>query len=91
MNNIWFTSDTHFGHKNILIYESDARPFETLEEMHEVLIDRWNSVVRDGDTVYHLGDFAFGQQWVSIAERLKGRKKLIMGNHDTYDSNLYLR
>lgn len=89
--NIWFISDTHFGHAKILEFEKEARPFSCLEEMHEVMIDRWNSVVRSGDTVYHLGDFCFGRQNLAIAERLHGKKRLVMGNHDTYPSSDYLK
>jgi len=91
MINTWFTSDTHFGHKNILEYEKEARPFSCLEEMHEVIIDRWNSVVNSKDVIYHLGDFAFGRRNIQIAERLNGKKKLIMGNHDIYPSSDYLK
>lgn len=91
MSEIWFISDTHFGHKNILQYEKEARPFNSLEEMHEQLINNWNSVVSPKDIVYHLGDFAFGKQWVSIAERLQGKKRLVLGNHDTYPSSVYLQ
>lgn len=90
MSEIWFTSDTHFGHKNILEYEKEARPFKTLEEMHETLINNWNNTVGKKDTVYHLGDFAFGRDNIGIAAELNGRKKLVMGNHDTYSSLLYL-
>jgi calcineurin-like phosphoesterase family protein len=59
--------------------------------MHEVMIERWNSVVRPNDTVWHLGDFCFGRKNLVIAERLYGKKKLVMGNHDNYDSNEYLK
>lgn len=90
MSETWFTSDTHFGHKNILEYEKDARPFTTVEEMNETLIDNWNATVSQRDTVYHLGDFAFGRDNIGIASRLNGIKKLVMGNHDTYDCKLYL-
>lgn len=90
MINTWFTSDTHFGHKNILEYEKDARPFSTIEEMNEVMIDRWNSVVGKKDIVFHLGDFALGRSNIKIAERLNGKKKLVMGNHDTYPAAHYL-
>jgi calcineurin-like phosphoesterase family protein len=86
----WFISDTHFGHKNILEYEPEARPFESLQQMHEVMIERWNSVVKPKDIVYHLGDFAFGRRNISIASRLNGKKRLVMGNHDTYPASEYL-
>jgi calcineurin-like phosphoesterase family protein len=90
MPETWFISDTHFGHKNILVYEKDARPFENIEVMNETIIDRWNSVVNPKDSVYHLGDFAFGKHNINIASRLAGRKFLVLGNHDTYTSDLYL-
>lgn len=90
MSEIWFTSDTHFGHKNILEYEKEARPFKTVEEMNETLISNWNNTVGKKDTIYHIGDFAFGRHNISIAGRLNGIKKLVLGNHDTYHSSEYL-
>lgn len=90
MINTWFTSDTHFGHKNILEYEKEARPFSSVEEMNEKLIDNWNSVVRASDIVWHLGDFCFGKGNLEIAQRLRGKKRLVMGNHDTYAASDYL-
>ena len=57
MNDIWFTSDHHFGHVNILEYEAEARPFDSIEEMNEILIQHWNSVDKLNDTVFHLGDY----------------------------------
>lgn len=86
----FFTSDHHFGHKNILEYEKDARPFNTVEEMNEQLITNWNNTVRPKDIIYHLGDFAFGRSNIDIAARLNGRKRLILGNHDTFPCALYL-
>ena len=91
MINTWFISDTHFGHKNILEYEREARPFSSIEEMHEVMIENWNRVVGSQDIVYHLGDFAFGRHNIQIAERLNGKKRLVMGNHDTYPTADYLK
>lgn len=89
MSEIFFTSDHHFGHAKILEYEPIARPFSSIEYMNEALIEKWNSVVRKGDIVYHLGDFAFGSQNIKIAARLAGSKRLIMGNHDSYDYSAY--
>lgn len=78
----FFTSDTHFGHANIIRFCN--RPFKNVEEMDEVLIENWNQVVSDDDTVFHLGDFAFGGSnvWKSIIPRLNGHINLIIGNHD---------
>ena len=79
---VFFTSDTHFGHKNIIKYCN--RPFSDIDEMNKVLIDNWNKVVSEGDIVFHLGDFAFGgfPLWESIRSRLNGSIYLIRGNHD---------
>jgi calcineurin-like phosphoesterase family protein len=90
MTDVWFTSDTHLGHKNILEYEKEARPFETVEEMNEALISNWNDTVRPKDIIWHLGDFAFGRSNVELAGRLNGRKRLIMGNHDVYNNSVYM-
>ena len=83
---IWFTSDTHYNHANIIEYSN--RPFSDLEEMTEALIANWNSVVNHSDTVYHLGDFALSwgrkhKEFIDrLIERLNGQKWLIVGNHD---------
>jgi calcineurin-like phosphoesterase family protein len=54
---IFFTGCTHFGHANII--KLAQRPFASIEEMNEVLVERWNSTVGSDDTVYHLGDFSW--------------------------------
>ena len=79
---IWFTSDTHFGHRNIIDF--CKRPFSSVEEMDEELIRRWNVLVKPSDTVYHLGDFAFKSSGPieMYYNRLQGRKVVILGNHD---------
>ena len=56
MSNIWFTADHHFGHKNIMKHCN--RPFPSVDEMDEILTGNWNMLVKPGDTVYHIGDFA---------------------------------
>lgn len=85
MSKIWVTSDLHFNHLNILKYEPISRPFETVEEMNEVLIKNWNDRVGADDTVYVLGDFFMGQltSIKEIFDRLNGKVILIRGNHDT--------
>ena len=79
---IYFIADTHFNHANIIKYCN--RPFKNTDEMNEYIIRRWNSVVKEADTVYHLGDVGFGslQEVKSLVERLNGRKILLRGNHD---------
>lgn len=79
---IWFTSDPHFGHQNIIKFCN--RPWKTVEEMNEGLIANWNSVVKDDDIVFDLGDFAFApnSKWKEILGRLRGHHYLILGNHD---------
>ncbi len=87
----FYTSDTHFGHQLMLSPTVGARPFADTREMDEYLIDAWNSVVRPDDVVFHLGDFAFGLKdgirIRSIFNRLKGRKRLVLGNHDFIQAN----
>jgi calcineurin-like phosphoesterase family protein len=82
MTQVFFTSDTHYGHKNIISFCN--RPYDDIREMREDLIRRWNDVVEPGDLVYHLGDFAFcdAKEAADIARRLNGQKYLIWGNHD---------
>ena len=81
---IFLIADTHFGDDNIRLYEE--RPFPDTDTMDLEMIRRWNSVVGDHDLVYHLGDFCSGGQerCRELLSRLKGRKFLVMGNHDSY-------
>jgi len=82
MVNIFITSDTHFHHANIIKYCN--RPFSSVAEMDETLIQNWNKVVKQQDKVYHLGDVYFPQKEKSdwLFSRLNGTKVLILGNHD---------
>lgn len=88
MTNIWFTSDTHFFHANILGFKnsdgSPVRPFKSVKEMHEVMIQNWNSVVKPQDHVWHLGDvtFYYGKGFNELMSRLNGKKRMLVGNHD---------
>jgi calcineurin-like phosphoesterase family protein len=78
----FFTSDTHFGHRNVIKY--DNRPFVSVEEHDNTIIDNWNRVVGKKDEVYHLGDFTMGGKAKALyyLGRLNGKIHLIRGNHD---------
>lgn len=81
---LYFTSDTHFGHSNIIGFCN--RPFSSVEEMDYALVDRWNRVVQPDDTVWHVGDFAMlrnPERIDALLSRLHGHKHLVVGNHDT--------
>lgn len=77
-----YISDTHFGHANVIRF--DGRPFETVQEMDEILIKLWNNRVRPDDDVWFLGDLCHKSgnppEW--YLRRLMGRKHLVVGNHD---------
>jgi calcineurin-like phosphoesterase family protein len=79
MRNIFVTADLHFGHEGILQYT--RRPYVSLEEMDDALIENWNSRVHRGDTVYIVGDFAW-RRHNHYLQALNGKKILICGNHD---------
>ena len=82
MRKTFFISDPHFGHRNILTF--DNRPFRTIEEHDEALINNWNSVVGEDDEVWILGDFSWygSTKTIEIFSRLNGKKNLCIGNHD---------
>lgn len=84
---VFFTSDTHFGHSKIIDY--CKRPFSSIEEHDKALIQNWNNTVGRDDTVFHLGDFAYGNsQFISnIIKQLNGNIILIKGNHDLRNMN----
>lgn len=82
--NIFFTSDWHCGHTNILRF--DERPFPNLRDMHEALVMNWNDVVKPEDVVFYMGDLHLGKPelGLSIMSRLCGEIHFIMGNHDEF-------
>ena len=83
MPHTYFTADPHFGHENII--RLCKRPFATIEEHDAELVARWNARVSRQDTVYVVGDFAYGRSPgtpESVFRRLNGQKHLVIGNHD---------
>ncbi len=88
----YFTSDTHFFHTNIIQYCN--RPFCDVDEMNAYLVYAWNTVVTNADEIVNfIGDFSFGsaEQTKEIFGQLKGRKRLIVGNHDKSRSKNWWR
>lgn len=83
---IRYLSDLHFDHETILAF--DNRPFNSVAELGEALIARWNAVVEPEDLTWILGDFCpgTGARWRALLGRLNGRKALICGNHDAPES-----
>jgi calcineurin-like phosphoesterase family protein len=89
MSKIFYTSDHHFFHTNIIEYAD--RPFVTMDEMNREMVSRWNLKVKPGDIVYHIGDFSFGgrRDIKLICDMLHGTKILIKGNHDRHTNTFY--
>ena len=102
-DNIWFISDTHFYHANIIRYcnrpwnngKDDAGNIvvteDNVEQMNNEMVRRWNSIVSKDDIVWHLGDFSFGgkENLEKIFPQLNGKINLVMGNHDHYKIDYY--
>lgn len=80
---VYFTSDTHFGHSNIIEIDAERRHIETIQEHDELIVERWNATVGPNDQVWHLGDVALSilamEEWVP---KLNGHKFVVAGNHD---------
>ena len=88
--NKWFISDTHFSHTNIIHY--NGRPFQSVSEMDERLIENWNALIESRDTVFFLGDFGLGTTdfLASLCARLHGNKICIRGNHDGSPAKMHM-
>lgn len=84
----YYIGDLHLGHDNCIHF--DNRPFQSVDEMDEAIIQNWNGRVTSEDTVYILGDAFFKNEERSIRtiERLNGHKHLIRGNHDRVHGKL---
>lgn len=90
----WVAADHHFGHANIINFKRDdgtpLRPFNSIEEHDETIVQRHNAIVADQDRVYLLGDVCISRRHRSILHRLKGRLVLVKGNHDIFKISDYL-
>ena len=86
---IYFISDTHFNHNNIIKYCN--RPFKSINEMNQTIINNWNKTVKADDEIYHLGDLVLGkkEEMYNTVSNLNGKKYLIRGNHDKLSISIY--
>lgn len=89
----WFISDTHFGHANFLNFKDEndvlIRQFDSVKDMDDCMMTRWNERIKPNDRVYHLGDFGSDSQLNNkILPKLHGSKRLILGNHDQVKGDL---
>jgi calcineurin-like phosphoesterase family protein len=97
MANIFFASDHHFHHANILTFKRDdgtaLREFDSVSHMNEHIVNSHNSVVRPGDKTYFLGDVCMDRKGrgLEILARMNGEKILIKGNHDQCKPADYLK
>ena len=91
MGKQFYIADWHYDHANCIAF--DNRPFKSVNEMNEALIERWNNVVSDDDVVYILGDM-FWCNWrdaLPVLDQLHGRKILIKGNHDRCNESQFVK
>lgn len=92
MAEIWFSSDHHFHHENIIRYAN--RPFSHASEMNDFMIDQHNKFVRPSDHWYCLGDVTMMRDnkgfGLNVLRGMNGHKRLILGNHDHYAMKFYL-
>lgn len=85
---IYFISDPHLGHKGILKF--GQRKHDTMDEMHIAMGDAWNAKVRkDKDIIWILGDVCMDIETLPWLHTLRGEKRLILGNHDTFNYDVY--
>lgn len=94
MAEVFVISDLHLGHKNILFFkngEQALRPFDNLEQMHDTICENWARVVRPQDKIYVLGDVCFNAKWLELLKELPGHKRLVMGNHDQLQVQVYAK
>jgi calcineurin-like phosphoesterase family protein len=94
MPNIFFASDHHFGHANILTFKNSngtpLRVFDDVNHMNEYMVMQHNRVVGLKDKTYFLGDVAMNKKFLPTLSRMNGEKVLIRGNHDEENASLYL-
>ena len=90
----FFTADLHFGHKNVINFTNPdgtrCRPFDTVEDMEDAMVQMHNEIVKPTDKVYMLGDIAFNNRGLEKVKQMNGIKILVKGNHDQLKLNKYV-
>jgi calcineurin-like phosphoesterase family protein len=94
MRKVFLISDLHLGHKGIVSFMTEdgiskMRPWNDVDEMNEILVSNWNSVVKSQDLVYNLGDVSLNKRYLPLLDRMNGEKRLILGNHDRFSISEY--
>ena len=91
MSEVWLTSDTHFCHNQEFIYKS--RGFNSVDEMNEAIVERWNSIVKSNDMVFVLGDLMLNdnEKALEYIKRLNGWLLVVWGNHDSETRQKFIR
>jgi calcineurin-like phosphoesterase family protein len=96
MVNIFFASDHHFGHENTFLKFkredgiTPLRPFKSVDEMNQTMIEKHNAIVKPQDHVVFGGDVVINKKYLWIVRQLNGHKRLVMGNHDIFPVEMYL-
>lgn len=86
----YYISDLHLLHENVLRF--DNRPFDSITQMQQTIVNNWNDKITNGDTVYILGDVSMRgkkEDLIALVATLKGRKVLVKGNHDDVSDYRY--
>jgi len=96
MTELWFFGDPHFEHEScVSVFKrhdgSPLRDFANSIEMSEHIVERINSVVNPQDHLYLMGDIAMKKQFLPWVARCNGHKRLLFGNHDIFETDLYRR
>ncbi len=89
MSLVYFISDLHLGHKNILKFSDGLRGGTTVDEHDDWIVSQWNSVVKPRDTVWVLGDVCMEMEKMYLFDSMNGKKILIIGNHDDFNLGVY--